>query len=120
MMPSDAEIAAIRSDIEAATLPSTGGAILSVTQVADGQGGFTDTWGTVTSGLVYRLDPVRGQEQLSGGAVMPFFTYVLSLPHGTTITEAHRFKTSSDTYNVRSVDADKSWSGQVRAYVERV
>jgi len=120
LLPSAAELAQIQAAIEAVSFPGSGGNILSVTRTSDGQGGFTETWGTATANLNYRLDPVRGQEQLAGGAILPQFTYVLSLPHGTTITEANRFETDADTYAVRSVDADKSWSGQVRAYVERI
>jgi head-tail adaptor len=119
MMPSAAEWASIQADIEATSLPDTC-TILSVTQVSDGQGGFTDTWGTVSASVPCRLDPVRGQEQQVGGAVQPFHTYVLSLEYGAAITAAYRVVVNSQTFNVRSVDTGKSWSGQVRAYVEIV
>ena len=119
MMPSSSELASIRADIESTTLPDTC-SLLTVSQAADGQGGVTDTWGTVTASVSCRLDPIRGSEQTAGGAVRPYHSYVLSLPHGTTITAAYRVIVGASTFSVTSVDTGKSWSGQVRAYLERL
>ena len=41
-----AEITQMRTDVE--TLLPDVGDVLSLTQASDGQGGFTDTWGTAT------------------------------------------------------------------------
>ena len=116
---SSTELAAIRTDI-AQLLPDTGH-VLSVTNTSDGMGGFTETWGTATASVAYRLDPLRGREQLAGGAVDAFHTFQLTLAHSVTITTANRFKAADGTqFAVVSVDPEKSWKASTRAVVERV
>ena len=122
MSITSAELAQMRDDIEL-LLPDTC-AILSVTRASDGQGGWTDTWGTATASVKCRLDAInpkgRNQELVIGGAVKPFHTYVLSLPHGTSITTANRVEVSGQTFSVTGVDLGKSWSAVVRCIVEIV
>jgi hypothetical protein len=118
---SAAELAAIRADV-LTMLPDTG-FVLESALTPDGMGGWTDVWGTATGGtVVYRLDPVRGQESVAGAAVQPFHTFVLTLPYNATITASNRFQaTDGSTWAVKSVDEPgKSWIASVRAYVERV
>jgi head-tail adaptor len=114
------ELTAIRNDI-AELLPDTDGAVLSVTQTSDGMGGFTETWGTATGSLSYRLDPLRGVENEAGGGLQPFHGWQLTLPHDTTITTANRFEDGSgNQYNVIEVDTPKSWRASVRVRLEAV
>jgi hypothetical protein len=114
------ELAQIRADV-ADLLPDTGGAILSTVRVSDGAGGWTETDGTVTSGLAYRLDPVRGAQTVSGGALQSFHTFMLTLPYDVTLTAEHRFRASDgQTYDVVSVDSGKSWDVATRAQVEKI
>jgi Phage head-tail joining protein len=118
LLPSDAELAQIRADLNAATLPDTGN-ILSQTWVSDGAGGGSATWGTATANVSYRLDWRQGRQQVQSGAVEPFAFWQLTLPHGTGITSANRFEDKSgNQYNVSSVDNGKSWSMDVRCTVE--
>lgn len=115
---SDAELAAIRADV-LNLLPDTCN-LLTVTNTSDGQGGFTQTWGTVDTCVKCRLDPIRGSEQIAGEAIRPFHTFVLTLPYDVTITEQYRVEIGTYTYNVTSIDPNKSWRASVRAYVEVV
>lgn len=93
--------------------------ILSLTQTSDGQGGFTDTWGTaVTSSC--RLDYKRGDERIFGATNQPYTGFVLSLPWDTTITQANRVKIGSTSYNVLMVDNNKSWTAVVRCTLEAI
>ena len=117
-MLTDAELSVIRADV-ARMLPDTG-YVLSLSSVSDGQGGYTDSWGT--SGTVtYRLDARQGHESVAGAAVQPYHEYTLTLPYTTTLTTLHRFKDASgNTYAVMSVDNGKSWPVSKRAIVERV
>jgi head-tail adaptor len=112
--------------MEAATLPDVCN-ILSVTRTSDGQGGFTDTWGTATANVKCRLDlftsrgvGLVGIEMLKSASLKPFSTWILSVPNGTTLTAAHRVEVGSDTFNVIEVDAGRSWGANVRATLERV
>jgi head-tail adaptor len=114
-----AEIAQMRADVEDLVLPDTGD-ILSVTQVSDGQGGFTDTWGTATADVKCRLDYMTGMEAVFGGALKPYSGWNLTVPYNTTLTAAHRFYLSGNTYAVVEVDTDKSWNLFIRAKVEKV
>jgi SPP1 family predicted phage head-tail adaptor len=110
------ELTAIRADV-ARLLPETG-YLLSLTQISDGQGGFTETWGTATT-TPYRLDPVRAQEQLSGAALQPYHTFTLTLPYSVTVTPAQRFQAADGTrYAITAVDGSKSWKASTRATVE--
>jgi SPP1 family predicted phage head-tail adaptor len=110
------ELTAIRADV-ARLLPDTG-YVLSLTQTSDGQGGFTETWGTATT-TTYRLDPVRGQEQQAGAALQPYHTFTLTLPYSVTVTPAQRFQAADGTrYAITSVDGAKSWKASTRATVE--
>ena len=113
-----AELAQIRSDI-ADLLPDTGH-ILSLTQVSDGQGGFTDTWGTATANVACRVDAQSGKEALESAAIQPFHRYMLTVPYDTTITTANRFYHSTTTYNIISVNDDQSWKGDKRAVLEKL
>jgi hypothetical protein len=123
-MLTSAELARIRTDIER-LMPDTC-TILSLTAVSDAQGGFTETWGTATANVKCRLDAAqqgRGQEALEAGAITPFTYWMLTLPHGTSISTEQRVvvvtagsgANSGGTFNVQAVDSGKSWSGCVRA-----
>jgi hypothetical protein len=77
------------------------------------------TWGT--AGTAYcRLDAQAGNEQVQGASIRPTFSYVLTVPYGTTIEENYRVVFGTTTYTVTSIDANKSWSACVRAYLERL
>lgn len=125
-MPSSAEISRLQDDLQAALLPDTC-AILGRTSVSDGQGGATDTWGTVTASVACLIEPYGGRgrndigfERMIGGAVNPFSTWVLTLPEGTTLTQAHRVKCGTVEYNVTAVDNGISWPAAVTATLEKV
>ena len=115
---STTELAQMRSDIEE-LLPDTGN-ILEKTQVSDGQGGFTDSWGTATADVACRVDAQKGDESLSADRQKPFNEYMLTLPHGTTIMTANRFEHGSNTYNVTGVNEDQSWIGCKRVVLEKI
>ena len=125
-MPTSAEVARWREDLETASLPDTA-YILSVSRSSDSQGGWIDTWGTVTSAAC-RLDAYaskgissfNGNEMLAGGAVQAFGRWVLTLPHGTDVAVSNRVEVGTRTLNVIAVDSGKSWSAEVRCIVEQV
>lgn len=116
-----AELAEIRAAINE-LMPDTCN-LLTPTAVSDSEGGHSQTWGTASSNVPCRLDSIQMRnmtnEQLAAGQITPFHSYVLTLPTTATVTEAYRVELGSDTYQVRSVDANKSWPGCIRAYVER-
>lgn len=115
---SDAELAQIRADV-ALMLPDTCN-ILSPAGTADGYGGYTEAYGTVSAGVACRLDPIQGNEQVAGAAPQDFYRYMLTLPYGTAITIANKVVISTVEYKVVSVDAGKSWDTSRRCVVERL
>lgn len=114
-----AELTQLRSDVEAYLMPDTCN-VLSVTRTSDGQGGWTEAWGTASGTVACRLDAKAGREMDAGGAVQAFHTYTLTLKHGTTITTANRVEVDSSTFAVVSVDTAKSWDAAIRCELERV
>lgn len=117
-----AELTAIRADIND-LLPGTCN-ILTITVTSDGEAGFSESWGTASSNVACRLDPIKmrewGIERVTAGAMQAFHQYMLTLPYTATIDTANRVEVGTVTYNVISVDTNKSWNASVRAVVERL
>ena len=113
------EIALMRSELEGHALPDTCN-ILTVTQTQDGQGGYTEAWGTATAGIACRLDNTSSRELLSGDGVQHFTGWMLTLPNDTSIAAGNRVEIGSDQYNVVGFDDGKSWQISLRAKLEKV
>lgn len=93
--------------------------VLTATNVSDGAGGVTVSWGT-TGTTTCRLDVVSGMEQLTGGAIQPYTKYMVSLPYDTTLTQSNRIKVGTNTYSVKSINLGQSWSAVARVEVEKI
>jgi len=113
------EITQLRTDLEAIALPDTVN-ILTGTLTADGAGGQTMTWGTTGTSIACRMDFTGGIEVLAAGALSPYSTWKLTLPNSATITTSNRVEHSGHTYNVITVDEDKSWAACKRCELTRV
>jgi head-tail adaptor len=111
-----AELAQMRADILDNMLPDTCN-ILSVTRTADGEGGWTEAWGTASTSVNCRLDGLNSRESIAGAAVQPFHTYVLTVPWDTTITTDYRVEHGTVTYEIKSVKAG-SWMVCTRVLLE--
>jgi head-tail adaptor len=118
MLPTDTELTRARADLEAAMLPDTCN-ILSAVHSVDAMGGISDTWGTAKVNVACRIDSLTGKEILSAGEIMPYNTYVMTLPQSASITTDSRVEHGDYTYEVKSVSLDRSWSWCKRAMVER-
>jgi len=98
--------------------------ILSEALAADGQGGQTSTWGTVSTSVACRLDEASqtGGNQLipAGNALREAHRFVLSLPYDTVIAAHDRVEHDSNTYHVISVNDHISWQAVMRAILELV
>lgn len=116
---SSRELREIQRDIEMMMLPDSCN-ILTATLAADGYGGMTETWGTAYAGVYCRLDPLTGKEAAGGDALRAFNTFQLTLPYNATITTDNRVEVNGGTFNVVTVDPEKSWKVCKRAKVERI
>lgn len=101
-----------------ATLPSTG-YVLSLAYTPDGYGGVTEAWGTAGT-ISCRVDPLRGSEILTGGAIQPYHGFQLTAPYDIILTDANRVKVGNEIYAVKSVDSGKSDAISLRASLERI
>lgn len=118
-----ADLAQIKADV-AQMLPDTC-TLGTLIPTSDSEGGHSFTRGTVSTAVPCRLDSkistveIRGRESMAAGQIMPFHTNVLTLPGTVTIDESYWALIGSTYYQVRSVDADKSWKVSIRAFVEK-
>ena len=97
---------------------------LTVTRIADGMGGVTETWGTAGTAVACRVDMeqgmMAGREILTADALRPYTKYILSIPYDTTITTDYRIEHSGATYAVTSVNTEQSWMAVKRCQLEIV
>ena len=113
-----AELAQMRADLEAMTLPGTA-VVQALTRTTDGQGGYTEAW--AASGTVAcRLDNSGGNRRSVRAAEITFSGWVLTVPQSTGLTTANRVVTGGETYNVISVSDLGSWIACQRAEVQRI
>jgi hypothetical protein len=112
-----AELSVMRDTIEL-LLPDTCN-VCSVTNVPDGEGGVTQTRGTSGTSIACRLDVKQGVEQVTGGAIQPYISYMMSLPYDTTVAAANIIEHNSVDYHVKSVNLGQSWKAVVRVELER-
>ena len=61
-------LATMRDIITSNLLPDTCN-VVSITNTPDGEGGVTQTRGTIGTAIACRLDVLQGREQVTGGAV---------------------------------------------------
>lgn len=113
---SSSDLAYMRSAI-AELLPDTCN-ILSATEVADGYGGVTQTWGTTSASVACRADIKSGMESLNGASLRPYRQLVFSMPYNTTINASNRIEYGSDVYTVQSVNTEQSWIAVKRVQAE--
>ncbi len=95
--------------------------ILAETLAADGQGGATSSWGTVSTSIACRLDSITQRAemmQVAGGGQKAAHQFMLSLPYDTAISAGNRVEMGSTTYTVVSVNANQSWMAVGRATLE--
>ena len=116
----DADLTWMRATVEE-TMPDTCN-ILSVTQTSDGQGGFTETWGTATANVACRVDAqVRSDsDTVVGESERVYNRYIVTVPHDTTVTEENRIEANGFTMSVDSVDDVKSEAACLRIYAYKL
>jgi len=73
-------------------------------KVADGGGGFTETWGAIaTNSTVWaQITPVKGAEKVDAGALTGMQTYLIRIRYRTDITTANRVLWGALTLNIRT------------------
>jgi hypothetical protein len=111
-------LASMRAIISTELLPDTC-RIISMTEQPDGEGGVAVARGTAGTAAC-RLDAMQGREQVSGGAIEPFISYMVSLPYNAVVLPQNLIETGGVDYAVKSVNRGQSWCAVVRVEVERM
>lgn len=94
--------------------------IYRMTAVADGMGGFTETWpavGTV-QGRIYSMNSRAYAEQEAGGQLVSTTRWYGTLPTGTNVTAADRLGANGRKWHVASVNNDQDWQTAVRCELQ--
>jgi hypothetical protein len=94
--------------------------ILTASFASDGGGGWTETWGTTSSGVACRLDMQGGREAVNADALVPFTRFVLTCASSESLSTTNRVEHGGYTYNVISINLGASWKLVTRAILERV
>jgi hypothetical protein len=94
--------------------------LLTTTRTSNGQGGFTEAWGTATKNVPCRLDQQVGAERLTDGSVRAFTSYELAIPFDVTISEAYRVEHGDYTYHVTDANRAQSWQVEKVILLERI
>lgn len=97
--------------------------ILSVSNTANGKGGFTVTETPVTGGTVLgRLDSVHTGQFIvrddKGGKLDQPYQLRLTLPYNAPITKTNRVRVNGITYKVVDITLGDSWKLSTRANLE--
>lgn len=112
----DADLTWMREEVEN-TLPDTCN-ILSVTRVSNGQGGFTQSWGTAVASVACRVDAMKQADAVTvvGESGRVYNRFVVTVPHDTVITSDNRIEANGYTLAIETVDPVKSEAACLRAY----
>jgi SPP1 family predicted phage head-tail adaptor len=118
MTLSNRELREMRAAVEG-LFPDTAN-LLTVTSTPNGQGGFTEAWGTATRNVSCRIDQMVGRELMTDGALRPFVSLEMALPYDTVVTEAYRVEHGGNTYAVINANLDQSWQIERVVMLEKV
>ena len=94
--------------------------IQRMAQTADGQGGFTTEWSNVYQNIPARLTATGSAESLTAGRINSQPNFMLTVASDQSIEETDRVVHLSDTYEVQSVDGEKSWKLTIRCQMRRL
>jgi SPP1 family predicted phage head-tail adaptor len=76
--------------------------IQSVAQVADGQGGYTDTW-TATAKVWGSIEPVKGYEKFQAMQLETQITHRIHIRYRKGITTKHRIVYDKRVFDIKEV-----------------
>ena len=116
---SSADIEGMRTVLEDTVLPGTV-VFYTRARVADGQGGWTNTYtaaGTVAARLDYRSDQ---EERAEAGGLKSIQNYVLTTPHDTAIADTGRIVYDGGTFEVTASLPQEPWTLCERTEVVRI
>lgn len=108
----DAEITGMRSTIDD-SLPDTA-THQTVTETADGMGGHSRAWATVTT-YACRLSPMGALERVLGSRWASVGDWVITLTHDAAVEVDDRLLVSGRTFTIKALPVGRSWELSRRA-----
>jgi SPP1 family predicted phage head-tail adaptor len=93
--------------------------IQNYTDASDGQGGVTRTWANTYTNVPCRLAPKSSHTQTEGGQYQAVTGWVLTVRYDQTIAAGDRVVKSGDTFEVLSVEDDRTDRVLRRAFLRR-
>jgi head-tail adaptor len=112
------DLTAMRATL-GASLPGTA-IIQRSTQASDGMGGVTDAWAAVGT-VSARVSPSgMGLDDLVGGEAVNVTPWVVTVPHGTSVTDRDRLAVEGQTFEVVGVDSPRSYATAIRVQCREV
>lgn len=84
---------------------------------SDGGGGGTTVW-TAGGTVACRLAPIRGSEREIADRISADADYIVTVPHGATVTTDSRMVIAGGTFNVEAI-RDRSWPVTQRVEVTK-
>ena len=86
------------------------------TTLADGMGGFSETWATVgTVDCRLMQQPLQSAEDVAGGQVLSTTRWWATMPHDTDVLALDRLLVADRHFEVSAVNNDKDYFTAVRA-----
>lgn len=96
------------------------GEVLRATRTPDGQGGWVETWGTLSTRNPCRVDAARQIETEIGAGVQNYANWIITAYDTATVAEGDRWQVGGVQYAVTGIDAGKSWACTLRIEAEKV
>lgn len=81
-------------------------AIQAVTQTADGQGGWTETWATVAT-VWASIEPVKGWEKMQAAQMETPVTHNVTMRYRSGVTTKHRILYGTRIFDIKECLNDK-------------
>lgn len=79
-------------------------AIQVKTRAADGQGGYTESWATITGGNVWAsIEPASSRELFMAQQLQHVVTHKVTIRYVAGVTTAHQIVFGSRVFNIQSV-----------------
>ena len=107
-------------NVQQQAMPNDSVVIYRMVNVADGMGGFSETWAAVgtVDGRIYSMNSREFAEQDAGGQLVSTTRWYATLPTGTDVTARDQLGANRRKWLVVSVNNDQDWRTACRCELQ--
>ena len=107
-------------NVQQQAMPNDSVVIYRMVNVADGMGGFGETWAAVgtVDGRIYSMNSREFAEQDAGGQLVSTTRWYATLPTGTDVTARDQLGANRRKWLVVSVNNDQDWRTACRCELQ--